>query len=121
MVGDTGCCGYNFKEKGPNFFGLVTFSIPVIISGCAMLVFLFPLGLIYRGLHKLKEQVLIIIKANLYLIHTRPFYPKIRCKLAGKIFPQFPKFSGIIYRNFNFAVMILLWAGVIFPIIVVIL
>ena len=121
MVGETGCCGYNFKEKAPNFFGLVTFSIPMIIMGCVFVMIILPVSLIYRPLNKISRQLYIIIKANLYLIHTAQFYPKTRCKLAGRIFCLFPRFSGMIYKNFNFAVMILLWVGVIFPIVLIIL
>jgi len=121
MVGDTGCCGYNFKERGPNFFGLVTFSVPLIALGGIIFVMLLPLSWINRSLLKKREQIFIIIKANLYLIHTTPLYPKIRCKIAGRIFSRFPMFSGMIYRNFNFAIMISLWVGVIFPIVLSVL
>jgi len=109
MVGDTGCCGYHYREKSPNLFGLLTLSMPMIILGCVVFLILFAISSMMPGLKRTNKKILIIIKANLHLIHGASFYPRLRCSLAGGMFSHSPRISGAVYRNFNLSLLVLLW------------
>lgn len=113
MAGDTGCCGYDFGEKRPNLFGLITFSAPMIILGGVAFSILLIASLVIPSLKKGKDRIFIVIKANLYLVHAASFHPKLRCKLAGRIFPYLPRLSGMVYRNFNLTLLVLAWMGLV--------
>lgn len=111
---DTGCCGSNFRENSASILGLMTLSLPVIILSLLLISILSVVGVLSSNIRRLKFKISVILKANLNLIHLAPLTSKARCVFAGKIFSSSPRFSGIIYRYFNIALLLLLWFGVVF-------
>ena len=116
MSFETGCCGYHFKENEPNLVGLITLSMPMIIIGNLLLFILIPLSKIIKPLKKICELIKLIVRINLRLIHMTPIVPKIRCKVAGYLLPHFARISGVAYKNFNFLLLLFLWAVFLLPI-----
>ncbi|KKU13893.1 MAG: hypothetical protein UX17_C0006G0007 [Parcubacteria group bacterium GW2011_GWC2_45_7] len=114
MTQDTGCCGAHFRKDIATFFGLMTFSMPVIVLCGIALPILFVMGKIHPPARKIQKQIFAILKANLRLIYAVPLHPKARCISAGRMFPYSSRFSGAVYRCFNFGILILAWLGIIF-------
>ncbi len=112
-MADTGCCGSNFSENSASMLGLMTLSFPVIVSSLFLIPILAIAGIFNLTIKRLKLKVLVVLKANLNLIHLAPLMPKARCIFAGKLFSFSPKLSGISYRCFNLALLSLLWFGAI--------
>lgn len=117
MIGETGCCGYSMEDKGPNLFGLLTLAVPMLLLAVVVLPFLYIIGLVIPAVKRISHLVLVIIRANLSLIHKKQFLPLYRCRLAGKLFTVSPQFSGIIYKNFNLTILLMIWISVFFPIV----
>ena len=111
MIGNTGCCGSGFRKEGVTLWGLATLSLPLALFSACILPLFFLLGLVNSRMRRLKEMLLIIIRANLALIHSTPLSPKARCVVSGKIFSISPKISGAIYRSFNFSLLFFLWVS----------
>jgi len=117
MIGETGCCGYSMEDKGPNLFGLLTLAVPMLLLAVVALPFLYTIGLVVPAVKRTNHLLLVIIRANLSLIHKKQFLPLYRCRLAGKLFTVSPQFSGIIYKNFNLTILLMIWISVFFPIV----
>ncbi|MGE0268516.1 MAG: hypothetical protein AB7S78_08695 [Candidatus Omnitrophota bacterium] len=117
MIGETGCCGYSMEDKGPNLFGLLTLSVPMLVASAVVLPFFYLFSFVVPTARRTKNFLMVVIRANLNLIHKKPFIPLYRCKIAGRFFSVSPKFSGMIYRNFNLTIFLMIWISVIFPVI----
>lgn len=115
MIGDTGCCGFAGVNKGPNLFGLLTLSVPMLVVSFLIYPVLWISGAIVPTIRKWRQQVAIIIRANYNLIHQKTFFPLFRCKIAGSMFRFSPRLSGLIYRTFNLTAFILIWLCVLLP------
>lgn len=118
MIGETGCCGYSMEDKGPNLFGLLTLSVPMLIVATMTWPIFYGLSLVVPKARRIRDFIQVVIRANLNLIHKKPFIPLYRCKIAGRFFSVSPKLSGMIYRNFNLTIFLMIWISVIFPVIV---
>lgn len=118
MIGETGCCGFSMEEKGPNLFGLLTLAVPMLLAAVVAWPFLYIISGIAPATKRIKHLAQVIIRANLNLIHKKQFLPLYRCKLAGTMFGVSPQFSGIIYKNFNLTILLMIWIGIFFPIVV---
>lgn len=119
MIGDTGCCGFNTHEKGPTVVGILTLSLPMLILCVAVYPFLFILGAIVSPVRRWREQVGVIIRANLRLIHQTKFVPLYRCRIAGGLFKFSPRASGWVYRHFNLTVFSVMWIGCLVPLVLI--
>ena len=116
MIGDTGCCGFSGIQKGPNLFGLLTLSVPMLVVCLAVYPLMFVLGAFNPAAARRRDQVRIIIRANFNLIHQKTFFPLFRCKMAGTVFRFSPRLSGWLYRSFNLAAFLLIWLCVLLPV-----
>ncbi len=116
MIGDTGCCGFSGMNKGPNLFGLLTLSVPMLLTGLAVYPVLFVSGTIIPAAARWRDQVRVIVRANFNLIHRKTFFPLFRCKIAGTVFRFSPRLSGLLYRSFNLAAFLLIWLCVVLPV-----
>lgn len=116
MAFDTGCCGYHFKENEPNLTGLITLSMPMIVCGSLILAILIPASAVIKPLKKTSKMIRLIVCINFRLIHATQIFPKIRCKVAGILLPYFARISGIVYKNFNFLCLLLLWITFLLPV-----
>lgn len=110
MLGDSGCCGFNFKKDAATFLGLITFSFPLVILASIIALALFPFKKINKHIEKIRKKVVLFIKININLINSISTYPKMRCAVSGKLFSYSPRLSGILYQNFNFLLFILIFS-----------
>lgn len=120
MIGDTGCCGFNGQDQGPNLVGILTFSMPMMVLGVLMYPVVFILGVFHRRMRQIKSQLGVIIRANLRLIHKKKFFPMFRCTVAGKLFKLSPWLSGIVYRSFNLTIFVMIWMCALVPVVLIV-
>ena len=116
MIGDTGCCGFSGMSKGPNVFGLMTLSVPMLVAVAAVYPIILLLATVIPGMRTLRHQMRIIIRANYNLIHQKAFFPLFRCKVAGSVFGVSPRLSGFLYRSFNLTIFLLIWICILMPV-----
>lgn len=118
MIGETGCCGFSGGQKGPNLFGLLTLSVPMLAAALLVYPLLLVAGAVLPAAARRREQVKVIIRANMNLIHRKTFFPLFRCKIAGSVFRFSPRLSGLLYRSFNLTAFLLIWLVVLLPVLV---
>ena len=116
---DTGCCGFHFQEKGPNVFGLMTLSVPLLLLGGIV----FPASALITALTgrfaKVRDAAVVIIKANVRLINKTPLLPKLRCSLSARFFPVSPRMAGLVYKSFNVVLLFAAWGIIIISVILI--
>ena len=117
MIGDTGCCGFTQGQKGPNLFGLLTLSVPMLVVGLMVYPVLWLTGAVAPPAARWRDQAKVIIRANFNLIHQKAFFPLFRSKMAGSVFRVSPRLSGLLYRSFNLTAFVLIWLVVLLPLI----
>ena len=110
---DTGCCGFHFQDKGPNLFGLLTLSVPLMLLSGVVFSLAFLVNAVTGRLAKTRDFFRLIAGANVRLINKTPLYPKLRCWISSRIFPVSPRLAGLVYKSFNSALLLAVWVMIV--------
>jgi hypothetical protein len=102
------CCGSNFETNSVSFVGLLTLSMPMILLSILMLPIILFISLL-PPFTKLKNQILIIIKANSSLIEKQTFFQNSRCNITAFLSKISITLSNKTYYYFNHIVLLTIW------------
>lgn len=106
---ETGCCGADFRNDKATFLGLMTLSMPMIFFSSLASGLLSPLPVLMRT----KKISRALLASNLELVRLAALAPRLRCGLAGGLYPFSPRLSGALYRSFNLIAFSFIWACII--------
>ncbi|ATH09269.1 hypothetical protein BIY24_15355 [Halobacteriovorax marinus] len=102
------CCGAEFEKSHISLLGLLTLSFPLVILLTVLKIILFPIIL-------MKKISIIdsLINVNHKLIRQKNILSRYKCNLASAVFKVSPRLSGLIFKYFNFSILVFIWTLII--------